>query len=44
MSCAIDDIKEYLRKIRKYSEKYPTFDEIDNKIIGIINDAGINFD
>lgn len=37
MHCVIDDIKHYLRTIRKYAEKDPSFEEIDNRIMQIIS-------
>ena len=32
MHDAICDVRNYLRSIRKYADKDPTFDEIDEKI------------
>lgn len=38
MHNAICNIRDYLRTIRKYSEKDPSFDEIDEKIIELLSD------
>lgn len=34
---AINNIRGYLRSIRKYSDKDPTFDEIDEKICELLS-------
>ena len=42
MAYAIDEIREYLRRIRKYSEKDPSFDEIDASITAILSNLNID--
>lgn len=42
MAYAIDEIREYLRRIRKYSEKDPSFDEIDESITAILSKLNID--
>ncbi len=34
---AIQEVRAYLRSVRKYSEKEPGFEEIDEKIIEILS-------
>lgn len=35
---AVEEIRDYLRSIRKYSEKDPTFDELDERICDILKE------
>jgi hypothetical protein len=38
MHDAIENIRNYLRQVRKYSDKDPTFDEVDEKISDLLSD------
>lgn len=36
---AVEEIRQYLRSIRKYAEKDPSFEEIDEKICDILKEV-----
>ncbi len=42
MACAIDEIREYFRRIRKYSETDPSFDQIDESVMAILSKLNID--
>ena len=44
MYLALDEFKNWLRSIEKYSDKIPTFDEVYDKFYEIVNDNNVKLD